>query len=53
MKFKSQKGKQVVTAKGIITFRNGEYETTDKDEIELLKKAKNVSAAGGKSEPKE
>lgn len=50
MKFKSFKGKQVMAPKGVIRFRSTEYETTNKDEIEALKNAKDVSPAGGKAQ---
>jgi hypothetical protein len=52
VKFKSHEGKMVVTPKGVIKFRHGEYETTDKDEIEALKGARDVSAVEAKAQPK-
>ena len=43
--------KTVSTDKGIITFRDGSYETTNKDEIKSLEKAKNVVKVGGRTVP--
>ena len=42
MKFKSFVGKQVFIGGAIVTFKAGEYETTDKDAIAALLKVKGV-----------
>lgn len=43
MFFEAPEGKRVRTAEGVsIIFKGGLYETTDKDEIESLKKCKDV-----------
>ena len=44
MKFTAPTNKVVRVAKGkLVSFSKGVYETTDKDEIARLKKAKNVT----------
>ena len=40
--FKAVVGKQVRTPRGVLTFKSGELETTDKDVIAALNKAKGV-----------
>ena len=47
MLFKSTKEDKIVSSKnGFIHFKNGSYETVDKDEIEALEKALNVTKEG-------
>ncbi len=52
MKFTAAKTKVVRVGKGkYASFKDGAYETTDKDEIALLKKAKGVkSSAASKAD---
>ena len=49
-KFESKKLDQTVTFGGgiFVTFKDGVYETTNKDEIKLLKKCKNITEVGGR-----
>lgn len=54
MLFKSTKEDKIVSSKnGFIHFENGIYETVDKDEIEALEKAINVTKEGKTSKQKE
>jgi len=54
MLFKSTKEDKIVSSKnGFIHFKNGIYETVDKDEIEALEKAINVTKEGKTSKQKE
>lgn len=47
MLFTSTKEDKIVSSKnGFIHFKNGKYETTDKDEIEALEKAIGVTKEG-------
>ena len=52
MKFKSFVGKQVFAGGAIVTFKDCEYETTDKEVIAALSKAKDVVKVTTKSESK-
>lgn len=56
--FKSYVGKKVATPSGVVEFKSEEFSTDDKEAIDALKKAKDVSESSGKpktrakSEPK-
>lgn len=51
-KFESKKLDLVVSSsEGFITFKNGGYTTTNKKEIEALRKALDVEEIGGKPTP--
>jgi len=51
--FKSYVGKKVATPSGVVEFKAEELSTDDKEVIEALKKAKDVSESGGKPKPKD
>lgn len=48
MKFESKKGKMVYAKGEIIEFKDGKYETEDKEVIEILKSLKDVKAIDGR-----
>lgn len=54
MKFNIPKGgKTLSLAKKLVTLDEGEFETTDKELVELLKKAKGVTEVKAKAKAKE